>query len=479
MDETTGSGPLHAVDDTDWSALAPGGHAIPGLLHDIAGGEGAQRGVDDAVPELFDLIRFPGPGYLAAPRVAHHLISIACHPGTPAAWRSRPLSLLLELLAPTAAVLLPEPRDPSQWRDEVAWAAGTDLEKVRDQYRAWFDDASDEQRLRHMAARIDTVARDQGVALLQAEREVHDTVRERVPDLLRLLDGGDNRRGIDSPAEWACYILAFVPEAAAEVYPALLRGVGTPADLPGGSSRDLLSAELFALGMLAPPDDPEVTVALAHVMASGHLYNAFAAAVALVQIHGERAPREALTRIGRGGRTNVGYRGLFGDSWPHCGELAPAVLGFLALGRAGRRSVEQRIGMLPDVLAGAEGAGRAAVVGAALEMVLGPRTAAPDHPLEPDTDLDQDTLKVLWSIADIPAAAWTESAVGDTVQAWGLPEDRTGFRVFAGVDDAAETDAPDPAGSGTGDPAASAPAPAAAPEPQGGGLLSRLFGGGR
>ncbi|MDA0563115.1 hypothetical protein LG943_02040 [Streptomonospora sp. S1-112] len=477
MDETTGSGPLHGVDDTDWSALAPGGDAIPGLLRDIAGGEGAQRGVDDAVPELFDLIRFPGPGYLAAPRVADHLISIACHPATPAAWRSRPLSLLLELLAPTAAALLPEPRDLAQWRDEVAWAAGTDLDKVRDQYRAWFVEAADEQRLRHMAARIDTVARDQGVALLQAELEVHDTVRARVPDLLRLLEGADNRRGIDSPAEWASYVLAFVPDAAADVYPALLRGVGVPADLSGGSSRDLLSAELFALGMLAPPDDPEVTVALTHVMASGHLYNAYAAAVALVQIHGEKAPREALTRIGRGGRTNVGHRGLFGDSWPHCGELAPEVLGFLALGRGGRRATAARIAMLPDILAGAEGAGRTAVVGAALEMVLGPRTAAPEQPLEPDTDFDQDTLKVLWSIADIPAAAWTESAVGDTVQAWGLPEDRADFRVFAGVDDAAGSAADD-----TPDPAAGAPAPAASAAPpaqqQGGGLLSRLFGGG-
>ncbi|GAB3438124.1 hypothetical protein GCM10027570_01040 [Streptomonospora sediminis] len=474
MDATTGSGPLHGVDDIDWSGLAPRGSEIPGLLRDITGGENAERGVEEAVSALFDLIRFPGPSYTAAPKVADFLVSIACHSDTPTEWRSRPLSLLLELVAPSATALVPERPDPALWRDEVHWAAGTDIDKVRDQYRTWLQEAPDEQGFRKMRDRIDTAARADGAALLQAELDVHDTVLARAADLLPLLHGSDNRRGIDPPAEWACYILAFLPGAAADTYPVLLQRVGNPADLAADSSGDLLSAEIFALGMLAPADDPAVTVALAHEMASGHLYNAFTAAVALVQIHGEKAPQECFTRIANGRRARPGYQGLFGDAWPHCGETPPEALGFLALGRAGGSGIGERIGVLPAALADSEGAVRAAVVGAALEMVLGPRTEAPDE-LDPSADLDQDTLKVLWNLAELSADDWADSALGATVGAWGLPEDRDSFRDFAGVDTDDDAD---------GDQEASGAAAPGGPggetaQPQPGGLLGRLFGGGR
>ncbi|WP_131097440.1 hypothetical protein [Streptomonospora litoralis] len=495
MDATTGTGPLHGVDDIDWSGLAPRGGEIPGLLRDIVGGEGAQRGVDDAVAELFDLIRFPAPSYTAAPQVADFLVSIACHPGTPADWRSRPLSLLLELLAPAATTLVPQPRDDSLWRDEVAWAAESDIAKVRDQYRTWLHEVPDEQQFRRMRVRVDTAAREDGTALLQAELGVYDTVLARTADLLTLLDGQDNRRGVDPPAEWACYILAFLPGAADDVYPVLLRHVGKPADLsrpassaPPGSlaalanaasqpassgSGDLLSAELFALGMLAPADDPAVTVALAHEMAGGHLYNSFAAAVAMVQIHGPKTPQECFTRIANGRRTSPGYRGLFGDSWPHCGETPPEVLGFLALGRAGGQGVAERVGVLPAALT-ADGTTRAAVAGSALEMVLGPRVEAEEE-ADPGADLDDDTLKVLWTLAELSPEAWEESGIGEVVGAWGLPEDREGFCAFAGVDDEEDT-----AHEAEGTPPAAQGGPAAPQtgQPQPGGLLARLFGGG-
>ncbi|MUL42662.1 hypothetical protein FZ103_16035 [Streptomonospora sp. PA3] len=500
MDATTGSGPLHGLDDIDWRGLAPRGEEIPDLLRDIAVGENterkAERTVDDAVAALFDIIRFPSPSYTAAPRVADFLVSIACDPGTPAEWRSRPLSLLLELLVPSATTCVPQRGDDSLWRDEIAWASGTDSEKVREQYRAWALEAPDEQQFRKMRVRVDAAARDDGAALLEAELGVYDAVLARTADLLTLLDGRDNRRGIDPPAEWACYVLAFLPGAAAEAYPRLLRNAGRPQDLsrPSASSDpyaaarqmahgaalpaeepadDLLSAELFALGMLAPADDPAVTVSLAHEMASGHLYNSFAAAVAMVQIHGEKAPQECFTRIARGGRTKPGYRGLFGDAWPHCGETPPEALGFLALGRAGGRGLAERLAVLPDALAGAEGAVRADVAGAALEAVMGPR-AAVEEAADPSAEFDEDTLKVLWELAELPPQAWEDSALGATVGAWGLPEDRDDFRAFAGADD----DSPDEGGAVPNGSAGSPAAPQSG-QPQPGGLLGRLFGGGR
>jgi hypothetical protein len=472
MDATTHNGPLDGIDDTDWAALAPGGADIPGLLRDIAGGPSATRSLDDAVAALFDIVRFPGPGYAAAPRVAGHLADIACHPATPTDWRSRPLSLLLELLVPAAGDVLPERTDDALWRDEVAWAAGAGAEKALDQYVAWRDEASDEQRYRRMRTRVDAVAREGGVGLLQAHLGVHDAVRERVGALTGLLEGRENRRGIDPPAEWACYVLAFVPEAAEEVGAVLRRSLaearsGPPVDpraMGLVARHEVLSAELFALGMLAAPDDPSATVALAHELASGHLYNSFAAAVALTVIHGERVPDECLTRIRAGGRTNVGFPGLFGDSWPHIGEFAPEALGFLALGRAGERGTEVRMAVLPGVLPRAEGAARAAVAGAALAEVFGPRAEA--EPVDVAADLTEHQLTVVWTIAELPEAAWSEHGLTETLEAWGLPTDRDSFRAFAGVED--EPDAtPEPA----------APTTAPTPRPQSGGLFGRLFGG--
>ena len=495
MDATTGTGPLHRADGIDWRALVPeGGAEIPALLRDIAAGGDAERNLDDAVAALYDLIRFPGPGYLAAPAVADVLVDIACHPDTPAEWRSRPLSLLLEILVPNAADLLPWLPDIALWRDEVAWAAATDIDKVREQYWTWREEAPDEQQYRRMRNRLDAVSRDNGPALLQAELAVHDTVRARATDLVGLLDGRDNRRGIDPPAEWACYLLAFIPEAAEEVRARLmaslppapgLQGAGgreapgrpRQASVLGGEQEDVLSAELFALGMLTPPDDPAATVALAHEMASGHLYNAFAAAVALTVIHGEKAPRECLTRITAGVRTRGGANGLFGDSWPHCGEAEPEVLGFLALGRGGEATRETRLEMLPGVIARAEGAVRAIVAGDALEMAFGPRTG--EAAAEAPADIEEPALLVLWAIAELPAAAWAESDIGATVEAWGLPADRAEFRAFAGVDGEDGTD--DGTDNANEDTAAAQErsgqaAPPATAQRQSRGLFSRLFG---
>ncbi|CAM3795523.1 hypothetical protein [Nocardiopsis rhodophaea] len=481
MDATTHNGPLRGVDDIDWRALAPTrGEEIPALLRDIAAGDGTTTGPGESLSTLYDIVRFPGPGYPAAPAVAGFLIDIACAPSPPSPVRWRPLSLLLELLVPAAPALVPHRIDVAQWRDEVAWAAATDLDKVREQYAAWLREAPDEQQYRRMRHRFDAISRDNGPALLQAELAVHDTVRERVEDLLGLLDGESNRRGLEAPAEWASYVLAFVPEAAEGVRTRLekalspLTAPSAPA-LPGSSPSGpgVISAELFALGMLAPADDPSVTVTLTHAMGSGHLYNAFAAAVAMATVHGEKTPGEALERIAEGGRTRMGYHGLFGDSWPHCGRIEPEVLGFLALGRGGTTTTATRLELLPDVLAHSEGDSRAVVVGAALELAFGPRAQHAgdgEESRDESADLSEEQLRVLWAIAEIPAAAWEDSELVDTLEAWDLPSGRADFLAFAGVED----DTEEPTEGEAEEPRPSPSGPAA---PSGGGLLRRLFGG--
>lgn len=99
MDATTGTaGPLQGVDDIDWGALAPErGSEIPELLRGVRGGDDPAR----SVATLYDILRFPGAGYPAAPTASGFLVDIACDPET--ADPGQALSLLLELVAPTAA----------------------------------------------------------------------------------------------------------------------------------------------------------------------------------------------------------------------------------------------------------------------------------------------------------------------------------------------------------------------------------------
>ena len=467
-------------ESVDWTALAPeGGERIPALLAEVTGS-------DTALSELHDIIEFPAPGHRAAPRAVDFLVDAACSEQTPATDRWRPLSLLLELVASHAEEQFPEPRDLAQWRDEVAWIASTDRDKAVEQYRSWVEEAPDEQHRIRMRNRLDVLKSPDGPALLQAELDTFEAVRARIPDLLELLKGADNRNGMDRAAEWVSYLFAFLaPDAdrivagitdasqillAKDLRPALpapssLRDIMDQA-LTGGS--EPLPAELFALGVLAGPDDIDLTVALTHQMAGGNLYNSFAASVALVMIHGGNTPREALRRIGRGGGTTSGYEGLFNESWPHCGARSPQVLGFLALGRAGRRTRRLRLDILPGLIKGEEES-RALVTAAGLELVLGPRSQGLTVEDHLNAEYDEETLKVMWTIAELPAQAWDDTEFREVLAAWGLPEDPEEFRTSVGVELEPEVVEPQ------------APAAPAAPEPQQAptGFFGRLFGGGR
>ncbi|MFV2197677.1 hypothetical protein [Nocardiopsis sp. LOL_012] len=466
MNATTGND----ANSVDWAALAPeGGERIPDLLASLAGS-------DAALSDLHDIIRYPEPGHLAAPAAVGFLVDTACSPQTPAADRWRPLSLLLELVCGHAEECLPAPRNLALWRDEVAWVAATDREKALDQYRAWIAEAADEQEFHRLSDRLAVLERPEGAQVLRAALDTYEAVLARAGDLAALLKDPADRGGMDRAAEWASYVLAFLPDdaerIAAEITGAsqvllakdLRSAPRPPANLreamAGTDGGEPLPAELFALGMLADPRDTDTTVALAHQMAGGNLYNSFAASVAMVLLHGEDTPREALRRIGRGGGTSTGYEGLFNESWPHCGTRSPQVLGFLALGRAGTRARRLRLDMLPGLLEKEEDS-RALVAGVALETALGPRSRGFTAQEHVEADYGEDTLKVLWAVAELPASAWEDEEFTATLRAWALPTDREEFCALAGVE------------AGPGEAEETAPAPPA-PEP---GLFGRLFGG--
>ncbi|MFJ9558199.1 hypothetical protein ACIRPH_30710 [Nocardiopsis sp. NPDC101807] len=479
MNATTDNDPHDGAESVDWTALLPeGGERVPGLLAELAGS-------DSALSDLHDLVHFPAPGHVAAPRVVDFLVDTACAEGTPPTDRWRPLSLLLELVAGHPEDRLPEVRDLGQWRDEVAWATSNDVEKVREQYRAWAEEAPDEQHHLRMRNRLAVMEQPNGAAILQAELDTYEAVLARVPDLVTLLKGGLNRGGLDRAGEWVSYLLAFLTDdserIASEITGAsqvLLAKDLRPAPQAPTSLREVMSggldsgeplpAELFALGLVADAADIDTTVALTHQMAGGNLYNSFAASVALVLIHGEDTPREALRRIGRGGGTSMGYAGLFNESWPHCGGRSPQVLGFLALGRAGGRARRLRLDMLPGLIK-EEADSRALVTGVGLEIVLGPRSKGHTAEEHARAEYDEETLKVLWAIAELPASAWEDGEFTATLAAWALPEDAEEFCALVGVEHEEEPEEEEA-------PQAPAPAPQA---PAQGGLFGRLFGGGR
>ncbi len=443
MNATTENDPndAHGV---DWAALAPeGGQRIPELLDQLAGS-------DKALSELHDIIRFPAPGHLAAPKAVDFLVDIACSEDTPVTDRWRPLSLLLELVGSHAEELLPVARDLEQWREEVAWAADNDVEKVRAQYETWAAEAPDEQHHHRARNRLAVVDEPEGVKILQAELACYEAVCARVPDLVGLLQGGANRAGLDRAGEWVSYLLGFLPTESERIVTEItgashillakdLRPVPKqPTNLLEMRNRTMgsgepLPAELFALGMVANPHDIDLLVALSHQMAGGNLYNSFAASVAMALIHGENTPREALRRIGRGGGTATGYEGLFNESWPHCGVLSPQVLGFLALGRAGERARRLRLDILPSLIKGEEDS-RALVTGVGLEMVLGPRSR--EHTVEEHAGAEyaEETLKVLWTIAELPASAWQDEEFRATLRAWALPDEHEEYCALVGVE---------------------------------------------
>ncbi len=479
MNATTGNEDNDNTENVDWAALAPeGGERIPELLEQVAAS-------DSALSDLHDIIHFPEPGHRAAPKAVDRLVDIATAEETPPADRWRPLSLLLELVSAHADDRFPQNRDLDQWRDEVAWAVSNDVEKVRAQYRTWMEEAPDEQHHHRMRNRLAVMEADDGASLLQAELDTYEAVLARVPDLVTLLKGGANRGGLDRAGEWVSYLLGFLP-ADAERISSEITGASQmllakdlrPAPKAPTSMREMMTqgldsgeplpAELFALGLVADPTDVDTTIGLTHQMAAGNLYNSFAAAVALVLIHGENTPREGLRRIGRGGGTSVGYEGLFNESWPHCGNRSPQVLGFLALGRAGDRARRLRLDILPGLIK-SEDESRALVTGAGLEIVLGPRSKGYTVEEHAQAEYDEETLKVLWAIAELPAAAWEDEEFTSTLSAWALPNNAEEFCALVGVEP---------------EPEAEEPAEVAAPQQSQvqqapGGLFGRLFGGGR
>lgn len=451
MDGNHGPDPLHGLDDIDWDGLVPGrGKEIPDLLRRVD----SER-QEGALVELHAILAFPGPGYVAAPAVVEFLLRTVGQ-----RWlrgRHNVLNLVQELTVPAMEDHLPVRRDTALWRDEVAWVTGTDGDTLRAQYAQWLSEAADEQRRRRMTTRLRALEHDSGPLVLAAELAVHELVQERLPALLGLLEGKANRSGAEPLAEWVSYLLAWFPEDAATIVPALL-SAGDP--LAADPDLRPLPAEVWAVGMLADPADVTVTVHLGQLLNDPDDDLVFAAALALGQIHGPEAPEQAIARL----LGSAYWEDHFGACLPQSGAMEPAHLGMLALGAVDDEEVQRaKLHRLPRIFAYTGASGHGAVAADALELVFGPRGPGGKPAEGPDFDgYDQDQRDVVAAIAGIGEREWSESGLSEVLTDWGLPGERADLRAFTGAD------GPEPA----------APHPSAEPgvgEPTG--LLGRLFGG--
>lgn len=448
MDGNRGSDPLHGVNDVDWAALAPErGREIPGLLRAVRGAD-----QESALVALHEILAWPGPGYTAAPQVVGFLLNLV-EEGVPG--RHLVINLVQELAVPAMADHLPDRRDLALWRDEIAWLSGTDLPTARDRYAEWLAEAPDEQERRRISGRLRALEHADGIAVVTAELAAYEAVRDRLDVLLGVLEGAANRGG-DSVAEWASYLLAWYPEEADRIVPALLN-----AGDPRQTHPDLrpLPAEVWALGMLSAPDDVTVTVHLGQLLNDADDDLVFAAALALGLRHGPAAPEQAVARL----LDAEFWDDHFGTCLPQSGPVEPAHLGMLAIGAIDDPEIRAaKAERLRRVLAYTGAAGWGIVVADALETVFGPRPGTPDSAAVDFASCDEEQRTVLEAVAAVDDAGWAEGGLAEVLAAWGLPAERAALRSFVGAAQEAPSGATAPP----------------RPEP-GGGLLGRLFGGPR
>lgn len=445
MDGNRGSDPLHGVDDVDWAALAPGrGGEIPGLLRRV-------RGTDreSALVALYDILAWPRPGYAAAPRVVDFLLNLV-EQGAPG--RPPVLNLVQELAVPAMADHLPDRRDLALWRDEITWLSGVDVQEARDRYTEWLAEAPDEQERRRLTGRLRALEHPNGIAVVAAELAAYEAVRNRLDVLLDTLPGRADRG--EGAAEWASYLLAWYPEEAERIVPALLNA-GDPRN--AALALRPLPAELWALGMLADPADATVTVHLGRLLDHSDDDLVFAAALALVLMHGPAAPEQAVARL-----LDAEYwDDRFGACLPQSGAVEPAHLGMLAVGAVDDAELRTaKTEQLARILAYTGSAGWGIVVADALETVFGPRPGAAETAGGIDfAGCDREQRAVLTAVAEADETGWAEGGLAEPLAAWGLPAERAALRSFVGLSEEAAPPGPEPQA------------------PAGGGLLGRLFGG--
>ncbi|MET7331510.1 hypothetical protein [Nonomuraea sp. NPDC005650] len=384
------------MDDLDRVSWAKLKHAygratdVPGQIRSLASADEGER--QKALSALYGNIFHQGTRFSATPHAVPFLARLAADPATPD--RELILVLLASLALGYEEGHLPEGVGIARWREESAAVQSRSKEEADTHLQQWVDEASNEAVRRDRAYVRRTYDYRLERSLDAAMLASYDAVRQNLP-LSLLTDPDPHVRTC------AAYLAGWFPEEADTVGPALAGLVEADAEADADADPVPVATAMFALSLL-PWQAEAIERGLGH--ADGLVRDA--AALALVNLHGEDAPRPArdgvLRLLTATGTTSLPY--------------AEGDLSTLAARVAKRR--------LPG-----EAPARAEALIARL-AVAEPRDVFPiaGDLLEAVEDAPELRRSALTAIADLGDEAWSWLNLKEVLRAHGVPDDRDALR---------------------------------------------------
>ncbi|MFF4621262.1 hypothetical protein [Nonomuraea jabiensis] len=365
---------------------------VPGQLRALASADEGER--QEAMSALYTNIFHQGTRFPATPHAVPFLARLAADPATP------DRELILHLLASLALGYeeghLPEGVAVARWREESAGVQSRSEEEADAHLEQWVNEAPNDAVRRDRAYVRRTydhkLERMFDAALLAA----YDAVRENLPISL-LADADPQVRTA------AAYLVSWFPEEAETAGPALAGLAEADADPV------TVATAMFALSLLPwPAGAPTGAPAGAIERGLGHADGLVrdAAALALVNLHGEDAPPRARDAVIR----------LLTATGPTLLPYAEGDLATLATRVSKRRlpgEAPARARALIARLAAAEPMDAFPIAGDLLETA---------------EDAPELRRAALTAIADLSDDAWSWLNLLEVLRAHGVPDDRDALR---------------------------------------------------
>ncbi len=276
-------GVLDGLEDIEWAALT---HAygtaedVPGLIRDLRSSNAEVRG--EAFYELYGNIFHQGTRYEASAYAVPFLLELLADPVTPD--RDQIIGLLACLAIGDGYSFVTTGFPVEDMRALVARISEPDRQRWRQQLKDWHASSGDSGRPRQPFPLSGAEGRALDVC---DEMRTYDAVGDGVELLVGLLDDAEAE-----VAGQAVYALAWFPEQASAIVPALMR-LATDNQAPTA----LASAALVALGLVAPRGDRTFDGLLQTRLGGGDPDLRWAAAVAWAHLAGSALPEAAVAEL--------------------------------------------------------------------------------------------------------------------------------------------------------------------------------------
>lgn len=397
--------------EVDWSSVS---HAygpateVPGLLHSIRSSKQTVR--QGAYRDLAALMVDQGSRSEASAAVVPYLIEVVADPSAPD--RFAACQVLAAIAVGDESSWLSDRADPSRMRSEVERRRQMSKAELEEDHQSWIAAAPNEEERSARARRAEW--RD-----LEAERdeerwaiEAYDAVRTGVPVYIAALEAPEKAVRL-----YAAYLLAWFPEEAKVISPAMRRLVAEEAD------PIVAATACVAAGLAGVKGDSALIDALSARRGSGNRGEAWSAALGLSRLvaHPDRSLVADLYSCLFGATGPVPY-------WPFLGGDMSAMAAFM-IRDIGPEVAHDRVAVLTE---------RVANAGASSDLIMlltaTLDAAFPDGPVLDGTAFDELTrdqqlaLSALVDSAVLRAGRMVPMLLGR----YNLPQSEPGLRAFCG-----------------------------------------------